>query len=203
MTTNTGMIKKVMGWCPDASAFTAKRVLLALPVDEGYPPDEKGGGEQKLAGMGWSYIYRNFILLLTSLGIAGFAGSMIAMKSMLEEGFQRDLILKAIFLGIILSVYSIFETWKKFNKIDHPETAGRNLLIKSYVHNAAIMIIVLYLSFTTGRENPILFMLLIFLPSLLTQYPVVVHWERKNRRKIYLVEEKYLRWRPVALPDRS
>ncbi len=202
MTTNvTGMIKKVMAWCPNTSAFAAKRVLLALPVDEGFPPGEKGREEQKSCG--WANIYRNYILLLTWLGIAGFAASLIAMKSMLEEGFQTDLILKGIFLGIILSVYSIFDTTKKFNKLDHPETAGRNLLIKSFVYNAAIMIIVLFLSFTIGKENPILFMLLIFLPSLLIQYPLVVHWERKNRRKIYLVEEKYLRWRPVALPDRS
>jgi hypothetical protein len=35
------------------------------------------------------------------------------------------------------------------------------------------------------------------------QYPMTLYWERKNRKTIYLVEEKFLKWRPVALPSQS
>lgn len=197
-------IRKMMGWCPNANAFASKRVMLALPVDEEFQPGEKGKDIQNFGKMGWANIYRNFVLLLTFVGIVGFVALFFAMKYLLEEEFQVGIIAKGILTGMIYAVFSITYTWKKLNQIDQNEIKGSDmLLLKSFGFNAIIMAAILFLSFTIGKENPLLFMISIFFPSIWINYPLVVYWEQKNRKTIYLVEEKFLKWRQVALPSQS
>jgi hypothetical protein len=198
-------VRKMMGWYPNANAFASKRVMLALPVDEEFQPGEKGKDIQNFGKMGWANIYRNFVLLLTFVGIVGFVALFFAMNYLLEGRFQVGIIAKGILTGMIYAVFSITYTWKKLNQIiDQNEIkVSYMLLLKSFVFNAIIMATILFLSFTIGKENPLLFMISIFFPSILINYPLVVYWEQKNRKTIYLVEEKFLKWRPVALPSQS
>lgn len=76
-----------LGWCPNANVFASKRVMLALPADEEFQPGEKGKDIQNFGKMGWANIYRNFVLLLTFVGIVGFVALFLEMKYLLEEGF--------------------------------------------------------------------------------------------------------------------
>ncbi|HEY9247211.1 MAG TPA: DUF1673 family protein [Candidatus Methanoperedens sp.] len=192
-------IRKTMGWCPNASAFAAKRVLVALPVDEESRPGENGGEFQEYGG--WANKYRNYVLLFTLVGLAGFAAGLLMIK-LFEGVFHTELILKGIFAGIIYAIFPTLDTWKMLNRINQPEISFRKTFLISFIYIAFLMIIVLVLSLTIGKENPLLFMLLMFFPSACTVYPLVIYWERKNSKRIYLIEEKFLRWRPVALPTR-
>jgi hypothetical protein len=201
MTINAiGKIRKIMGWCPDANVFASKRVMLTLPIDEEFQPGEKGKDTLNSIEMGWANKYRNYILLLTLFGIIGSAATLVVIKYLLAEGFFAGVILKGIFIGIIYAAISMVYTWKKLNRINQTELIPTwKLLVKSFVYNLIIMASVLGLSFTTGKENPVLFMLSVFFPSIWVLYPIVVYWEKKNRKTIYLVEEKILRWRLDAL----
>jgi hypothetical protein len=199
-------IRKIMGWCPNANAFATKRMKVAFPIDEEFAPGEKGKGIQNYSKMGWANIYRNYVLLLTLVGVTGFAASLFLIKYM-SEGFHTDVIFKGILIGIIIAVFNQVESWKELNKINQPEISPmRNVYLKSFVFNAilisALMAAVLFLSFSIGKESPFEFMIFLFFPSIWINYPLVVYWERKNGKRIYLVEEKLLRWRPVAISNR-
>lgn len=196
---NIETIEKFMGWCPNANVFASKRVMLALPYDEEYQPGGKGKNTLNLSEMGWANKYRNYVLLLTLFGIIGSAATLVVIKYLLSEGFYAGVILKGIFIGIIYSAISMVYTWKKLNRINQPDVIPTwELLVKSFVYNSIIMASILVLSFTTGKENPLLFMISVFFPSIWVLYPLVVYWERKKHKTIYLVEEKILRWRLAA-----
>ena len=193
-----------MGWCPDANVFASKRVMLALPVDEEFPPGEKGRDSLNLSEMGWANKYRNYILLLTLFGMIGSAATLVVIKYLFVEGFYAGVILKGVFIGILYAVISMTHIWLKLNRINQTELIPTwKLLVKSFVYNSMILGSVLFLSFTIGKENPVLFMLSVFFPSIWILYPIVVYWEKKNRKTIYLVDEKILRWRMTALPGQT
>ncbi|MCZ7384953.1 MAG: DUF1673 family protein [Candidatus Methanoperedens sp.] len=195
-------IQKIMGWCPNANAFATKQVMVALPIDEEFAPGEKGKGIQNYSKMGWANVYRNYVLLLTLVGVTGFAASLFVIEYMFE-GFHTDIIITGILIGIIIAVFTQVESWKELNKINQPEISPtRKVYLKSFALNAILMAAVLFFSFTLGKESPVEFMIFVFFPSIWINYPQVVYWERKNRKTIYLVEEKLLRWRPVALSNR-
>jgi hypothetical protein len=197
-------VRKMMGWCPNVNAIASKRVMLALPIDEEFQPGGKGKEKPSLSEMGWGNKYRNYTLLLTLFGIFGSAATLVVIKYLLLEGFYAVVITKGIFIGIIYAAISMVYTWKKLNRINHPLIIPIwKLHLNNFVYSSIIMSSVLVLSFTTGKENPVLFMLSVFFPSIWVLYPVVFYWEKKNRKTIYLVEEKILRWRLDALPDQA
>ena len=197
-------VKRLMGWCPYANVFASKRVMLTLPVDEEFRPDGKGKDTLNLGKMGWANKYRNYIFLLTLFGIIGSAATLVVIKYLLAEGFYAGVIIKGIIIGIIYAAISMAYTWIKLNRIKQPEVIPNwRLHLNNFIYNSIIMASVLVLSFTTGKENPVLFMISVFFPSIWVSYPMVVYWERKNRKTIYLVEEKILRWRLAALPDQT
>jgi hypothetical protein len=199
-----GMIRKTMGWCPNSNTLASKRVMLALPVDEEFQPGGKGTDSENFSEMGWANKYRNYILLLTLFGIIGSAATLVVIKYLLVEGFYAWVILRGILIGIIYAAISMAYIWIKLNRMNHTELIPPwKLLFKSFVYNLIIMASVLVLSFTIGKENPVLFMLSVFFPSILVLYPVVVYWEKKNRKTIYIVEEKILTWRMTALPAQA
>lgn len=197
-------VRKLMGWCPNANVFTSKRVMLALAVDEEFQQDKKGKNTLNLSEMGWANKYRNYVLVLTLFGLIGSAATLIVINYLLVEGFYASVIYKGIFIGIIYAAIAMAHTWKKLERINQPEIIPTSkLLINNFVYNLIIMASVLVLSFTTGKENPVLFMISVFFPSIWVLYPIVVYWERKNSKTIYLVEEKILQWRLAALPGQA
>jgi predicted membrane protein len=78
-----------------------------------------------------------------------------------------------------------------------------NVFIKTLAQTALFWAAVMLMTFTIGKDDPVLFLLTLFFPYILIRYPLVVYWERKNKKTIYLVEEKLLRWRPVALVSQA
>ncbi|VVB88065.1 Uncharacterised protein [uncultured archaeon] len=79
----------------------------------------------------------------------------------------------------------------------------KNIFLQTFSQLAIFFAVIMLLTFTIGKDEPLQFMLSIFFPIQWIHYPLVIYWERKNRKRIYLVEEKFLRWRPVSIPDQS
>ncbi len=204
MTLNlTATIRKMMGWCPNANALATKRVMVALPIDEEFAPGEKGKGKgiQNYSEMGWANIYRNYILLQTVLGLVFFGLALLVIIYLFQVGFNKAIILKGIMIGIIFSVFAIVYEWKQLNRVNQQELGTmKKIVIQTVSHLAIFFSIIMLLIFTIGKDDPFQFMASIFFPLQWIHYPLVVYWERKNKKTIYLVEEKFLRWRPVALP---
>jgi hypothetical protein len=205
MTINvTKIIRRTMGWCPNANALATKRVMMALPIDAEFAQGEKGKSTKNYSEMNWANIYRNYVLLQTVLGVAGFGLAFLIFGYLFQMVFNQSIILKGTLIGIIISVFAIFYEWKQLNSVNQTEAdMTKNIFFRTFSHLAIFFAVIMLLIFTIGRDDPLQFMLSIFFPLQWIHYPVVVYWERKNRKTIYLVEEKLLRWRPVALPGRA
>jgi hypothetical protein len=202
MTLNLTYVRKIMGWCPNANAFATKHVLLSLS-DEEVQMGEKGKGVLNYSEMGWGNKYRNYILLGSLAGAVVFGLSLLFIKNF-EGGFDTVFILKGILISIILAVFIMVFEWRQLNRINQAGSGlMENVFIKTLAQTALFWAAVMLMTFTIGKNDPVLFLLTLFFPYILIRYPLVVYWERKNRKTIYLVEEKLLRWRPVALVSQA
>jgi len=202
MTANiTGNIKKVLGWCPDTNSFATKRVLVTLPFDEEFPMDEKRNSGVNTLKMGWGYRYRNYILLMSFANFVAF-GLTLFLSKYLEFVFAVDFILKGILIGTLLAVFLMVLEWRQLNNIKQVQFGlMKNVFFKTLTQTSLFWTSVILMTFTIGKVNPVVFLLTLFFPYILIRYPVVVYWERKNSKTIYLVEEKFLRWKSVVLPS--
>lgn len=198
-------IKKIMGWCPNANALATKRVLITLPSDEEFLIDKKGKGGLNPVKMGWSNRYRNIALLLTLISFAFLGFDMLFLLFMHEYSafveYSQNSLLKGIITGIILAVFISADQWRHLNRINE----GKNVrpTKKEFALMALLFASYMFLIFTK-KDLPYDFILVVmfstgFIFSLIN-YPMTIYWEWKNRKTIYLIEEKLLRWRPVALP---
>ncbi len=195
-------IKKMMGWCPDANALETKRVLITLPSDEEFLTDEKGNGGMNPVKMGWSNRYRNIALLMTLTSFAFLGFFMLFLHVIHEYGgfveYLQNSLLKGILTGIILAVFISADQWRHLNRINE----GKNVrpTKKEFAFMTLLFAGFMFLVFTIKAYDFFLVVMIStgFIVSLIN-YPMTIYWERKNRKTIYLVEEKLLRWRPVAL----
>lgn len=193
--------RRAMGWCPSANELAAKRVLLALPVDEEFQQGENEKSLPNYCGMGWGSKYRNYILLMSLAGAIVFVLSLLIINNF-EGGFDPEFILKGILVSVILAVLIIVFEWRQLNHISQAESGlMENVLLKTLAQTTLFWAAVMLMTFTIGKDEPVVFLLILFFPYIWIRYPLVVYWERKNRKTIYLVEEKLLKWRPVALPS--
>ncbi len=194
-------IRKAMGWCPDTNAM--KRVLVTLPVDE----DFLSGGERKETApnkIDWVNIYRNYILMQTVFGVVGFGLAVLIFKYLFQMVFNQSIILKGILIGIIISAFIIVHEWKQLNRVNQSQIGLlKNSFLQTFSQLAIFFAAIMLLTFTIGKDEPLQFIFSILFPLQWIHYPLVVYWERKNRKTIYLVEEKFLRWRPVSIQDQS
>ncbi|HWQ96007.1 MAG TPA: DUF1673 family protein [Candidatus Methylomirabilis sp.] len=202
-------IKKMMGWCPNANALLSKRVLITLPADEEFLTDEKGKGGTNPVKIGWGNRYRNIALLMTLLSFVFLGIFMFPIFFSGEYGdfveyYQKSLI-KGILTAITLAVFISALQWRHLNRINEGKNVRptRKELVKNFVLMTLLYAIFLFLNFTIkdfAGFSLVVMMSTGFIFSLIN-YPMTIYWERKNRKRIYLIEEKFLRWRPVALPD--
>jgi hypothetical protein len=196
-------IKKMMGWCPNASALATKRVMVTLHEGDFFA-DEKGKGGMNPVKMGWGNRYRNIALLITLISFASLGFFMLFLLFMhgysdFVEYLQNSL-LKGIITGIILAVFISADQWRHLNRINE----GKNVRPK-FSHNFAVMTLLfagfMFLFFTIKAYD--FFLVVMFSTGFifsLINYPMTIYWERKNRKTIYLIEE---RWRPVAMPGQA
>ncbi|MCE8425571.1 MAG: DUF1673 family protein [Candidatus Methanoperedens sp.] len=189
----------MMGWCPNANALAAKRVMVALPIDEEFAQSEKGKSIQNYDEMGWANIFRNYVLFQTVLGLFFFGLALLVIIYLFQVDFNKAIILKGIMIGIIFSVVAIVYEWKQLNRVNKQEIGmKKKFFVQTFSHLAIFFSVIMLLIFTIGKDDPFQFMVTIFFPFQWIHYPLVVYWERKNMMIIYFVKPS--KWQPLALP---
>lgn len=195
---------KIMGWCPHPDVFVTKRTLITLPSDEFLNNEKDKGKMVDPVKMGWGNRYRNIVLLTTLVGIVGF-GVNVLILTFLFGNIHLGIMFKAILIGTVITPFFIYYEWKRLNRIDQiksfrTKSEYLKIYLKIFIEMAAFWTPFILLYFTIGKEGPLEIMLGYLLPIILVLYPLVVYWEGKNKKTIYLVEEeKTFRWHPVAL----
>ena len=193
-------INKMMGWCPNADVFVTKRTLITRSSNQ-FLNGEKGNDSMDPIKMGWGNRYRNIILLMTILGITFFGAGLLIINFLFERNIHMGIMLKGILIGTIITPLIIFYQLKQYNRIDQINSfRTKKNFLKIFVEVAILCTVFNYLLFFSfGKDSPLDFMLGFILPTMLVEYPLVVYWERKNKKTIFLVEEKHIFYRPVVL----
>ncbi len=203
-------IRKMMGWCPNASALVAKRVMIALPEGEDFFTDEKGKGGMNMSKMGWGNKFRNVVLLMALISIILF-GFFISIapdffEYLLKLSFKKGYL---IIISFIIAVIQSAHEWRRYNHINEGKYRGWNPSRKKIL--VGIMIGILFLGvmrqvYFLRIDLPFDLLLVVMMATgfiySIINYPMVIYWEWKNKKTIYLVEKESRGWRPVALPDR-
>lgn len=160
----------------------------------------------------WGNKYRNLMLVSTILVLAVNALFPILL---LGRGYAEEMInnfLKINLFTILFAVFFLYTQWGYFNRINEgklrpPKTETvligllLILLLLSGVISiySAIMGITIYLYIVEISIRIFWMALMSCVPFM---YPMIIYWEWKNKKTIYLVEKEPRGWRPVALPDR-
>lgn len=188
-----------MGWCPDYN--TAKQVQYNQFADEKIRIDDNGRNNIDLTKMGWGNKYRNFILLLTLTGIISLGPLFLIIYhfGFIEEGFQFKILLKGFLIAILLIPLEIWYMLRELNRIGTGKKE-KNLLTNA-LKISTIYAFIILLFITIGSDAPFEFLCGLLIGSLfIPSYHLVVYWEKKNKKTIYLIEEGFLRWQAIALP---
>lgn len=195
-------IQKIMGWCPNANALLTKRVMITLPDGEEFLRDEKGKGGMNPVKMGWGNKHRNIVLFMTLMNFT-FLGFFIWFLPDFAK-YLLGRLSEGILPAIILAIYLLASQWRYLNKIRNgkirpskieiTETILMMLLLLGFGYMAFMRMDLQYdLILASGMSAGSIFNFF--------QYPMTLYWERKNRKTIYLIDEKFLKWRPIALPS--
>lgn len=197
-------IQKIMGWCPNANALLTKRVLITLAAGEEFLSDERGNRGRNPVKMGWGNKHRNIVLLMTIMNFV-ILGFFIWFLPDFAKYLLRRLP-EGILPAIILAIYLLASQWRYLNKIGNGKIRPSKIEIAEMILMTLLLLSTSFMAFmrmdlpydlilASGISAGSIFYFI--------QYPMTLYWERKNRKTIYLVDEKFLKWRPVALPARA
>ena len=168
--------KRMMGWCPNASAIKTKQALqfVDLPVNA---PDR--GGKITHVGAGWLNKYRNRILLdllvLMYLAVFTFYG---------YGKVNLDMYLIGVISGLFFHLFTGVNDWHRFNRagrgIVQPQTTRKQIAITFLVIISLIVFIVFLVTNITGGmafiSGTMVFVWMKFLE--------VLYWEQKNGKTL-------------------
>jgi len=172
-------VKKLMGWCPNASAIKTKQVLqfVDLPVNA---PDR--GGEITHVGAGWLNKYRNRLLLqllvIMYLAVFTFYGYAIV---------NPDMFLIGVISGLFFHIFTGVNAWHNFNRaagrgIARPQPTRKQIAIAFLVVISLIVFFVFVVANITGGmafvSGTMVFVWIEFLE--------VLYWEHKNGKTLIM-----------------
>ena len=170
-------VKRMMGWCPNASAIKTKQALqfVDLPVNA---PDR--GGKITHVGAGWLNKYRNRVLLellvLMYLAVFTFYG---------YGKVNPDMYLIGVISGLFFHLSIGVNAWHRFNRaagggIARPQTTRKQIAITFLVIISLIVFIVFLVTNITGGmafiSGTMVFVWIEFLELL--------YWEHKNGKTL-------------------
>lgn len=179
-----GKVKRLMGWCPNASTIeTIKSVQFDdLAVNA---PDGIGGLRHWTSG--WWEKYRNKILLNC------FFATLLAITFFNIGGRGKpDIFVMGIITGIVFSIIAWITEWRRFNKAAageyKPMYLTRRKRIMNYLAIWLIMVVMLVIGFTLAKTGIRISGYHAFISGLIlfswTQYFEVLYWERKNGKTL-------------------
>lgn len=186
MTINvTENIRKIMGWCPNASAIKARSSVDFDNLTVNAP--DVGAGTT-YTPLRWWNKYRNRILLnsfiITLLAITFFS---------LGRKDNMNLFLAGLIAGVLSSIVTGIAEWRRLNKAAAGEFRGLQVTRRKKVINYLIIFgLIAVITFVTAfwlvKTETRISGYYAFLSGLFlfvwTQYLEVVYWERKNRKML-------------------
>lgn len=182
-------IRKMMGWCPNASTIEVRKSVQFDDLTVNAPDS---GGELTHTTARWWNKWRNRVLLNSFL-------LTLSAISLFNSGGKdnMNLFLSGLIAGASISIGSGIAEWRRLNEVAKGkyrrlQVTGRKKVINSLKIVGLIALVtflIIFLLVKTGiriREYyPFLSGLFLFA---WTQYLVVVYWERKNK-KMLIVEK--------------
>lgn len=187
MTVFAENIRKIMGWCPNASTI---ETIKSVQFDDLMVNAPGSGGELTTAS--WWNKYRNRILLNSVIL------TLVAMTFYISYGrYKPDNFLAGIIYGLIVSIFTGITEWRRLNKAAAGEfkkvwVTRKKKIINYLIIFGFIIVVILIVGFiaakTDIRISGIYATLSGFSLFVWTQYLEVVYWERKNRKT--LIAEK-------------
>ncbi len=187
MTMNvTEKIRKMMGWCPNASTIETRK---SVQFDDMMVNAPDSGGELTLTTAGWWNKWRNRALfnsfILTVLAITWFS---------LGGKDNMNLFLSGLITGVFFSIGTGITEWRRLNRAAAGEYRLQftrrkkviNYLIIVGIIAASIFVGVgVFLLVKTGiRISGYYAFLSGFVLFVWTQYLEVIYWERKNKKTL-------------------
>ena len=182
-------IKKLMGWCPNASTIDARK---SIPFDDIMVNAPDNGGELTHTTARWLNIYRNKIL------VSSLILTLLAIYLFISYGKTKpDIFLTGMITGLAMSLGAGVAEWRRLNKA----AAGKSKSIKvtgkknfvGYIlgigFGIVAMLVIMYFATKTGSHisEAYAFFSGLFL-SVWLQYIEIIYWERKNQ-KILIMEK--------------
>jgi hypothetical protein len=178
MTTFSENIRKLMGWCPNASTIGARK---SVQFDDLMVNAPDSGGELTYTTAGWWNKYRNRIL------IVGIIGTYLAIYWFVLYGINNmNIFLVGLFTGIAFGILTWDQGLQSLDRVAGSETPIKT----STKHMIAVYILIIigiltvgYLAFVFGLGTTIAFISGISFTSM-GGYLQIVYWEKKNRKTI-------------------
>jgi hypothetical protein len=174
-------IRKIMGWCPNASATYTKKSLQFNDITVN-TPDSKG--KITHVGTGWLNKYRNKILLQSLLMIY------LAISTFYGYGkVNPDMYLIGVISGLFFHLFNGVDDWHRFNRaagrgIAQSQTTKKQTAITFLVIISLIVFIVFLVTNITGVmafiSGTMLFVWIKFFE--------VLYWEHKNKKTLIMTK---------------
>jgi len=179
MTTLVENIRKMMGWCPNATAIVTKKSLQFDDLTLNAPDRE---GKITHVGTGWLKKYHNKILLkllvFMYLAVVSFDG---------YGKVNLDMYLIGIISGLFFHFFSGVNDWHRFNRaagigIAEPQLTKKQIAIIFLVIISLIVFFVFLVTNITGGmafiSGTMFFVWIEFL--------IVLYWEHKNEKTLIM-----------------
>ena len=172
-------MKRMMGWCPNATAIVTKKSLQFDDLTLNAPDRE---GKITHVGTGWLKKYHNKVLLnllvFMYLAVVSFDG---------YGKVNPDMYLIGVISGLFFHLFNGVDDWHRFNRaagrgIAQSQTTKKQIAITFLVIISLIVFIVFVVTNITGGmafiSGTMLFVWIKFL--------VVLYWEHKNEKTLIM-----------------
>lgn len=176
-------VKRMMGWCPNATAIVTKRSLQFDDLTLNAPDS---GGELTCTTAGWWNKYRNRVLL-NSFIITAITGYF------LWEIYDLESFIRGLLFWLIVTPVTVIFEWYRLNKAATGEfkkvhVTRRNMFV-NYLPILGFMIVGILVIDILATNNGIKFrnvsaIMLGFIVVSWVQYLEIIYWERRNRKTL-------------------
>ncbi len=179
MTINlTEILRKTMGWCPNASTISARKTLQ---FDDMMVNAPDSGGELTHTTAGWWNKYRNRVLVQST------GTTLLVAYWFISYGISKiDIFLAGLFIGTLVGVLTWAQGLQLLERIAGNETpikTSTKHMIAVYILIILGIVTVYYFASVYGLRTTLAFISGIAFTSW-SVYLQIVYWEKKNRKNI-------------------
>lgn len=180
-------VRKMMGWCPNASTIEARKSVLFDDLAVNAPDS---GGELIYTTAGWLNKYRNRVLM-SSLILTLLAFGLFRTAGM----YDSDIFLSGVITGLLLSLVAGAVEWHRLNKVAagkfmSQERTRKRKVVQFLVLFILIALVTFSVGFLAVKISTNILGVYVFMSGYLLSvwiwYFEVLYWERKNRKRLII-----------------